>query len=143
MARNYLPGGEESKMNEKKKAVVVDDDLKTVLLVEEILKRLGFQVSSAEEGKKALELVKKEKPAIFICDLLLPGIHGIELCNMIKTDPTLENVKIIVISAVYKEANYKLALDCNADAFVKKPFNVDDFEKLVRRVIDTEPSIEM
>jgi CheY-like chemotaxis protein len=130
-------------MNQIKKVVVVDDDEKTVILMEETLIRLGYKVYSAVEGKKALELIRQEKPDLFICDLLLPGIHGIELCNTIKKDPTLENVKIIVISAVYKEANYKLALDSKADAFVKKPFNLDDFEHLVKKVIHAEPTLEM
>ncbi|MCU0290030.1 MAG: response regulator [Acidobacteria bacterium] len=126
-------------MSKNKKAVVVDDDLKTVILIEDILTRLSFQVFNAEEGKKALELVKKEIPDLLVCDLLLPGIHGLELCNTIKKDPTLTSVKIIVISAVYKESNYKLVLDCKAEAFIKKPFTVDDFEKLVEKVIGTEP----
>jgi two-component system alkaline phosphatase synthesis response regulator PhoP len=130
-------------MNNIKKAVVVDDDKKIIIVVGETLARLGYQVYSAEEGKKALELVRKEKPELLICDLLLPGIHGIELCTTIKNDPTLENVKIIAISAVYKESNYKLALDCRADAFIEKPFNIDDFEILVKKVSEAEPTLDM
>lgn len=125
------------------KAVLVDDDKKIIIVLGETLSRLGYQVYSAEEGKKALELVRKEKPDLFICDLLLPGIHGIELCNMIKSDPALENVKVIAISAVYKGSNYKLAMDCGADAFIEKPFNIDDFEILVKKVSSTEPTLKI
>lgn len=121
-------------MSDNKKAVVVDDDKKIIMLVDAILTPLGYDVVSALEGKKALELVKKEKPDLFICDLLLPGIHGVELVNMIKQDTDLGNVKIIAISAVYRESNYKLALDCRADAFIEKPFSMDDLENLIREV---------
>jgi len=121
-------------MSVSKKAIVVDDDKKSLMLVDAILTPLGYEVVMAAEGKKALELVKKEKPALFICDLLLPGIHGVELCNMIKQDPELAGVKIIAISAVYRESNYKLALDCQADAFLEKPFSMDDMEVLVHEV---------
>ncbi len=121
-------------MSGSKKAVVVDDDKKIIMLVDAILSPLGYEVVTALEGKKALELVKKEKPELFICDLLLPGIHGVELCNMIKQDPELENVKIIAISAVYRESNYKLALDCRADAFIEKPFGMDDLEHLITEI---------
>lgn len=121
-------------MSKSKKAVVVDDDKKTIMLVEDILIPLGFQVFCAEEGKEAMELVKKEKPDIFICDLLLPVIHGVELCNMVKQDPALDNVKVIAISAVYNESYYKRALDCKADTFIEKPFSVEDFGQLVKEV---------
>ncbi|MCP5105446.1 MAG: response regulator [bacterium] len=121
-------------MSENKKAVVVDDDQKVIIMVGEILSELGYRIFCAEEGKKALELVKKEQPDLFICDLLLPGIHGVELVNMVKQDPTLDNTKVIAISAVYKESNYKMAMDCRADAFIEKPFSLDDFENLVKKV---------
>jgi CheY-like chemotaxis protein len=121
-------------MSDRKKAIVVDDDKKTIMLVETILAPLGYDVLSAEEGKKALAMVKAEKPNLFICDLLLPGIHGVELVNMIKGDPELEQVKVIAISAVYRQANYRLGFDCRADAFIEKPFAMDELERLIHKI---------
>lgn len=121
-------------MNDGKSVVVVDDDHKIIIMVGEILSPLGFKIFAAGEGKKALELVKEKKPDLFVCDLLLPGIHGAELCNLIKQDPELDMVKIIAISAVYNERDYKLALNCRADAFIEKPFDSDDFEHLVKEL---------
>jgi two-component system alkaline phosphatase synthesis response regulator PhoP len=121
-------------MSKNKKVVVIDDDLKTIMLVEKVLELLGFQVLSADEGKKGLEMVKKEKPDLLICDLLLPGMHGSELCKSVKQDPELDNVKVVIISAVYNESSYKREMDCKADAFIKKPFGVEDLESLMRRL---------
>ncbi len=121
-------------MNESLKAVVVDDDKKIIIMVGETLAQLGFRVFSAEEGKKALELLNEVQPDLLVCDLLLPGIHGADLCQMVKQDPKLQHTKIIAISAVYREPNYRLAMDCRAEAFIEKPFSVDDFERLVKRV---------
>lgn len=123
-------------MSENKSVVVVDDDQKIIILVGEILSPLGFRIFAASEGKKALETVKREKPDLFVCDLLLPGIHGAELCNLIKEDPGLDNVKIIAMSAVYNERDYKLAMNCRADAFIEKPFSIDEFEHLVKEVTE-------
>lgn len=121
-------------MSDRKKAIVVDDDQKTIILVETILAPMGYDVLTAEEGKKALAMVRAEKPDLFICDLLLPGIHGVELVNMIKADPELEQVKVIAISAVYRQANYRMGFDCRADAFIEKPFGMDELERLVQKV---------
>ena len=121
-------------MNDSKRAVVVDDDQKIVIMVGELLSPLGFQIFAADEGNKALELVKQQKPDLFVCDLLLPGIHGVELCDLIKQDPELDSVKIIAMSAVYNERDYKLSLNCRADAFIEKPFDSAEFEYLVKEV---------
>jgi len=121
-------------MIENKSVVVVDDDQKTIIMVGEILSLMGFRIFAADDGKKALNAVKKEKPDLFVCDLLLPGIHGAELCNLIRQDPELDNVKIIAMSAVYNERDYKLAMNFKADAFIGKPFGIDEFERLVKKV---------
>ncbi len=121
-------------MSENKSVVVVDDDQKIIIMVGEILSPLGFRIFAAGEGNKALEAVRKEKPDLFVCDLLLPGIHGAELCNLIRQDPALDNVKIIAMSAVYNESDYRLAMNCRADAFIEKPFSIDEFEHLVKEV---------
>lgn len=120
-------------MSKIKKAVVVDDDLTTVKLVEEVLKELGFEVFTAEEGKKALELVREKKPDLLIIDLLLPGIHGLKVCNLIKEDSELGNIKIIAMSGVYKESRYRLEFGGDADEFMKKPFSVQDLELIVKK----------
>ena len=121
-------------MRKNKKVVVIDDDSKTIMLVEKVLTLLGFQVRSADEGKKGLEMVKNEKPDLLICDLLLPGLHGAELCRSVKQNPELDNVKVIIMSAVYNESSYKREMDCKADAFINKPFSVEDLENLVKKV---------
>ena len=63
-------------MLKSKKAVVVDDDEKVITLIEKTLIRNGFQVFSAHEGQKALELVRREKPQVLITDILQPGLDG-------------------------------------------------------------------
>ena len=122
-------------MNERKKAVIVDDDLKITMVVEKVLNQLGFRVFSADEGKKALELVKKEKPDLLITDILQPGIDGITLCQKVKNDPDLDDVKVILITGVYKKASFQLEIDCNPDGFIEKPIDITNLEKLVKEKI--------
>ena len=125
-------------MIENRKVVVVDDDAKVIMLVEKVLTQLGFRVFSASEGKKALELVLKEEPALLITDILQPGIDGIGLCQAIKEDPVVGNTKIILMSGVYKQASLKREImGCTPDAYLEKPLEVQQLKDLVEKVLNS------
>ncbi len=113
-----------------KKAVVVDDDRKVLMLLEKALLGFGIQVLTAENGTKALELIKKEKPDLVVTDILIPGLDGIQLCNSIQEDPNL-NSKVIMITGVYNEASYRLEMDCKADAFIEKPIDIGKLKTVI------------
>lgn len=123
-------------MSDGKKVVVVDDDLKVIMLVGEALTRMGFQVFSADEGNKALELVKKEKPAILIADILLPGMDGVALCKAVKDDPETGDIKVILITGVYNQASFKLEMTCGADGFLEKPIDIRELSRLVNETVN-------
>lgn len=118
-------------MLKSKKAVVVDDDEKVITLIEKTLIRNGFQVFSALEGQKALELVRREKPQVLITDILQPGLDGSQLCSTVNNDPELEDIKVIIITGVYTEANFKLQMDCRYDAFIEKPVDMNKLSAVV------------
>ncbi len=119
----------------KKKAVVVDDDLKIVMMVEKALTGIGFEVFQAENGIKALELVKRERPDLLITDILIPGIDGIKLCKRVKEELDEDNIKVIIITGVFNESNFRLEMDCNADAFIAKPLDIKKLVQLVETTI--------
>jgi len=124
-------------MSNDRTIVAVDDDAKVIMLVEKVLTDLGFRVLSAGEGKKALELVKKEKPVLLISDILQPGIDGIGLCQAIKEDPQLEAIKVILMSGVYKQASLKREiLGCTPDDFIEKPLAVQQLKDLVEKILE-------
>ncbi len=119
------------------KVVIVDDDVKVVILLEKILKNLGFEVFSAGDGDKAFELVKQEKPDLLISDMLIPGIHGIELSKMIKQDPDLQKTIVVLMTSVYSKLEYT-SKDMNsmADKFVEKPIDVKEMISLISTLKD-------
>jgi two-component system alkaline phosphatase synthesis response regulator PhoP len=121
----------EEKMLHTKKVVVVDDDEKVITLIEKILIKNGFQVFSALEGQKALELVRREKPDILITDILLPGIDGVELCKAVKHNPETTDIKVILITGVYNQASFQLEMNCRADGFIEKPIDINKLSRLV------------
>jgi len=119
------------------KVVIVDDDVKVVILLEKVLANLGFEVFSAGDGDKAFELVKQEKPDLLISDMLIPGIHGIELSKMIKQDPDLQKIIVVLMTSVYSKLEYT-SQDMNsmADKFVEKPIDVKEMISLISTLKD-------
>ena len=127
------PGG--YSMN--KKIVVVDDDPKVILVVEKALIQLDFEVFSTGDGNKALELVKKNKPAVLVSDILIPGIDGAALCGLVKNDPEFANTKVILITGVYKDPSFRAELDSSADDFLEKPIDIERLVGIVtNQVVD-------
>lgn len=123
-------------MSNDKKIVVVDDDEKVIILVEKVLTQLGFTVLSAPDGEKALELVLKEEPVLLISDILQPGIDGIGLCQSIKEDPILGNIKVILMSGVYKQASIKREImGSKPDAYLEKPLDIQQLKNVVEEVL--------
>ena len=104
--------------------LIVDDDRVAASMLEKLLIKQGYQVFKAGDGATGYELARQHKPALVICDMLLPKIHGIDLCKKIKEDPELKNVKVILITAVYKRAATESDLKSwGADGYFEKPIN--------------------
>lgn len=112
----------------KQTIVIIDDDPVTLKILETFLLEMGYTVFSADNGTEGYELARREKPFVLISDMLLPGIHGVEICRKIKQDPELNATKVIMMTSVYKNATYLMKdLECKRDGFLKKPF---DFNQL-------------
>jgi DNA-binding response OmpR family regulator len=116
----------------KRKILIVDDDRVTLTMLGMILSRHKYQVLSAQDGSQGYEQAKQERPDAVISDMLIPKIHGLELCKMIKQDPDLNQTKVILMTAVYKGTAFKFeAKDCGADFFIEKPINTNELLALL------------
>ncbi len=120
------------------KIVVVDDDRTTLAIVEKTLIMKGFWVYSARDGEEGFELIKKEKPALVISDMLMPKLHGVDLCKKIKNSDDYKNIKVILMTAVYK-GNLALkheAKECGAEDIMNKPLDMKLMLKKIYEVLD-------
>lgn len=111
-----------------KKILIVEDDNDTLVLIQHFLKDSGHELITSRRGDEAFELTLTHQPDLAIIDGLIPGIHGFELCKMIKEEPRLKKKpKVILMSSVYKAQKYRFeAAEFNADAFLVKPFSKND-----------------
>lgn len=107
----------------QKTILIVDDDSEVLNLLNDFLKEKQLNTLEAENGTKALEIAQTEQPDMMITDLLLPGIHGIDL---VKTVKSKYKIPIIVISGVYKGGELSDFLESEyVDAYFIKPLNLN------------------
>jgi excisionase family DNA binding protein len=111
----------------KKKVLVVDDDADLVELIVEGLDRDGrFDVRTANNGFGAGMAVKEFRPDLVILDVMLPDINGKEVCQRVRSDPSLDAVRIICISGMVDADKVDQLRAAGANDFVQKPFAIED-----------------
>ena len=119
----------------QKKILVVDDEKDIVELISYNLEQEGFAVIKAYDGQMAWERVKTAKPDLVVLDLMIPGIHGLEVCKLIRRDAATETLPIIMLTAKSDQVDKILGLELGADDYVTKPFNVRELIARIRAVL--------
>lgn len=121
--------------------LVVEDDPKIVNLLGLYLKREGFNVASAADGREALHAAARVHPSLIILDLMLPHIDGIEVCRQLRAT---SDVPILMLTARVDEVDKLLGLSLGADDYVTKPFSprevVARVKTILRRTTRERPS---
>jgi DNA-binding response OmpR family regulator len=118
------------------RVVIVEDDRVTMKILEKALSEAGLEVLIAEDGMKGLDLIQTTRPDIAIIDMLIPKLHGVELCKRIKENNLLKDVKIILMSAVYKYTTFRMDIEeAEADYFVNKPLDIPRLLGFIDQII--------
>jgi len=104
------------------KVLLVEDDLSLQKSLAFILDREGFRVLCTQSGEEAIILSRKEKPDVILLDLVLPGMDGYRVCQILKKDPQTANIFIIMLTGKRKLEDVVLGLKEYADDYVIKPF---------------------
>ena len=118
----------------KRKVLIVDDDEELVELLSDVFDKDGrFEVKTANNGFDAGMQVREFRPDLVVLDVMLPDINGKEVCQRIRSDETLEAVKIICISGMVEQDKVAELRLAGANDFMHKPFNVD---RLLDRACD-------
>ena len=119
-----------------KTALVVDDYHSMRAMLKEYLLGYNLKVIEAENGLEGLELIRSKKPDMVFTDIVMPVMDGLELCQEIKSDPTLVNIPVVVLST-HADASYILkAIHNGADDYLPKPIEARLLEKILSRIID-------
>ncbi len=114
----------------KKKILLVDDERAILKVIEIKLKISGFDVITAADGQKALDLIKTDAPDIMLLDVIMPGIDGFQTLEKLRT---FSEMPVIVVSA--RPENAQKALSLGANDFLAKPLDVNEMVKRIEKLL--------
>ncbi len=112
--------------------LVVDDEPFILRSLSFVLERAGFVVLQARDGDEALEQLRDHVPSICILDVMMPRRNGYEVCEIIKGDPDLRGIYVMLLTAKGQESARERGLRAGADAYLTKPFSPSS---IVERVV--------
>jgi DNA-binding response OmpR family regulator len=114
-------------MAEKTKILVIEDEMPVALMMVFLLARVGYDVTTATNGKKGIELASATRFDVITLDMDLPDIKGFEICRELKRRHISRNTPIIFVTGQPHEENRQRALELGAADYIEKPFDMSDF----------------
>lgn len=106
--------------------LVVDDTQANILVLQRALSSVGYNISVAFDGEKALDLIPKSKPDLILLDIMMPKVDGIEVCRRLKKDPELCDIPVIFITAKGDPQDVLEGFEAGAVDYIMKPFNLKE-----------------
>lgn len=121
-----------------KTVLIVDDEPNIVVPLEFLMEQNGYSVLAAGSGEEALEVISKHTPDLVLLDIMLPGIDGYEVCEIIRLEPKWRDMKIIFLTAKGRDVDMAKGMVLGADAYIIKPFsNVEIIENVAKLLNDS------
>lgn len=117
------------------KILLADDSVTIRKVVELTFSDEDFTIVSLGDGAQALERARSERPDIVLSDVIMPGLNGYELCQQIKTDPSLRSIPFLFLKGTFESFDEQKARACGADGFIVKPFESQEMIAKVKELI--------
>jgi len=115
--------------------LVADDNDDIRQLLSTRLASRGFSVVAVADGQAALDVALEQSPAVAVLDWVMPVIQGHELCVKLKTDARTAAIPVVMLTARGEKEDRLLGFDLGADAYIVKPFDIDDLVATLRRLV--------
>ena len=122
-----------------KSILLVEDEDNIALALEFLLQREGHRVRRVATGPEAMPAVLEDRPDLVVLDVMLPGISGYEICQQIRADQSLSELRVLMMTARGNTIERRKGLALGADGFVAKPFPLDEFLGAVRQLLALSP----
>ena len=119
--------------------LIADDEPNILLSLDYLMQREGFRVVLARDGQEALDLIVRERPALALLDGMMPLRSGLEVCQQVRQDPTLDGVQILLLTAKGRETDVSKGLAMGANAYMTKPFSTRELVARVRSMLEAPP----
>lgn len=122
--------------------LIVEDDQLTMETVSKMLTQEGFQIQTASDGSQCLDMLKDSKPDLMLMDVVLPMINGIETCNQLRTDPVLQKIPVLFVTANTDDETLEAAFGAGGSDYVHKPVKRVELLARVRSALTQQKAIE-
>jgi DNA-binding response OmpR family regulator len=135
----YASKGEQASM---KRILVVDDEIGALTLIGIMLERGGFEVQKAQNADEALAMLESEIPDLFILDVMMPRIDGIELCRMLRQRDDTKDRPVLILSARGDAKSVIQGMEAGATDYILKPIFHHNLVAKVRNLLNMEASAD-
>lgn len=122
-----------------KKVLLVEDEDNIALALEFLISRQGFGLKRVANGNEALTALEEERPDLVVLDVMLPERSGFEICQIIRQNADLNDVKVLMMSASGGDSVRRKGLALGADAFMMKPFDTKDLTNEICGLLEEAP----
>jgi DNA-binding response OmpR family regulator len=118
-----------------KTVLIVDDEPNIIVPLRFLMEQNGYRVLVAADGEEALKIIAGDVPDLILLDIMLPGVDGYEVCQNVRENPQWRNTKVIFLSALGRDIDIVKGMALSADAYITKPFAIDDVVEKVNRLL--------
>lgn len=115
---------------------VVDDSISVCIAIQKMLRGQGFEVATARSGQEAFEHLRRHRPDLVICDLVLPDLDGTEICSFVRREPRLSATPVIAISGLVDAQVERAAEQAGVMRVLKKPFSAEDLRRAIEAAFE-------
>ena len=116
------------------KILIVDDDKTITELMKALMIMEGHEAVIVNESTKAMDVAGSFLPDLITMDLMMPGISGFDLCNLLQQDPRFANTPILVVSAKDDQGTKERAIRAGAKDYITKPFNINTLIQKIKEM---------
>ena len=117
--------------------LIGEDEPDNQVILQTVVESLvGVRAEVAGDGLAVLASVSRERPKMILLDLMMPGLDGFQVTRQLKSDPSTAGIPIVAVSAMARPDDREAALAAGCDEFVRKPFELDDLEAVIRSYLD-------
>src|SRR5689334_9909375 len=117
--------------------LIGEDEPDNQVILQTVVEALvGVRAEVAGDGLAVLASVKRERPRMILLDMMMPGLDGFQVTRHLKADPATASIPIVAVSAMARPDDREAALAAGCDDFVRKPFELDDLEAVIRTYLE-------
>ena len=119
----------------QKKVLIIDDNPVVTRMNQSLLESAGYNVVTASEGEEGFRKACDENPMLILLDVILPKMHGFELCQKLKSDPRTGAIPVILVTGTGLEEVARNEPAIGADGFLAKPYGLAELEAAIRKAV--------